>query len=130
MNSAIELHDTFVSGIERQSNNVIIHFSEAYIHKSQGEIGVAPSTGWIQAAELTLTKARMVGKLPTFPAEVDDGYIKVNEKPPSMIPIPLDYQGDIELKLMFYSGEEVTLNAEGAKLRLLGDAEFIENFPH
>ena len=128
MNSEIEFHDSHISGIAHEGGTVTVTFSKAYIHRSEGRPGIDSGTGWIQAAKLILRDAQVQGALPKFPATLDDGYIKRGGGP-TMTSIPLNERGDIEVRFVFFSGQEVVVKTTHAEIHLIGEAEYIEDFP-
>jgi len=132
MNSAIEFHDSEVKGISQQGETVVITFSKAYIHKSEGKPGVDAGSGWTQVAELNVGGASLRGALPEFPAELLDGHIRIDGEL-SEFPIPLNESGSVEVRLEFFSREykviEVIVVGKQVKLRLLGEPTHIEEFP-
>lgn len=52
LNCIIELHDSEVEAITQIGERMMISFSAAYIHKSEGKPRIDPGNGWTQAAQL------------------------------------------------------------------------------
>jgi hypothetical protein len=129
----IELHDSEIASFEFDAGTVIITFSHAYVHQSDGVPGVDPGTGWSQRAELRINKASKpdVPKCP--PYRVSDGLLKLDDiEYPNEIPIPLSYNGVITLNLLIgnaeYSYSEISIIGSGVELRMIGEAEYIEDY--
>src|SRR5207249_3264944 len=91
MNTLIELHDSCVALVSKESDTVIVRFAPAYVHKSEGCPGVDPGTGWIQDAVLVVGEALVRGTIPALPCDVADGELTVGDQlHPNAIPLPLD----------------------------------------
>jgi hypothetical protein len=63
-NASIELHDSVLDGIDQRPTALSLRL-RAYVHRSNGEPGVDPGTGWCQPATVTLSN----GRLDTHPIE-------------------------------------------------------------
>ncbi|MGH9744221.1 MAG: hypothetical protein ACRD51_17915 [Candidatus Acidiferrum sp.] len=127
-NRSIEIHDSILDALHVEGGDAVLHFSHLYIHESEGHPGVDPGTGWGQAGKLTIRSAVIEGSLSEWPADVHDGHIATggllyeNE-----IPIALDFEGKIELRLESWS-DAISITGKGAKLELIGEATYIEEF--
>ena len=58
LDGEIEVHDSTVQRITDVSGSVSIDLS-AYIHKSDGRLGIDRGTGWVQEARLTFGRSRL-----------------------------------------------------------------------
>jgi hypothetical protein len=133
-NQAIEIHDSAFDQITLQDGAAILRFKEVYIHSSEGSPAVDAGTGWTQEAVLRIGNASVEG---TFSKEsreayrgyahyLSDGSFRIdNIVSENLIPIPLDVEGDIELKMECW-GEVVCVRGTSAKLELIGAAEYVE----
>jgi hypothetical protein len=129
MNISIELHDSCVSDVARGSGTVTVRFAPAYVHKSEGCPGVDPGTGWIQDAALVVDEGALRGTIPDLPCDISDGELKVGDQlHPNAIPLPLDTVEALELKILFVSGDAVVISGRGARLELLGESKYVEDF--
>jgi hypothetical protein len=129
MNSAIELHDSVICQIQEIGRDVVVEFSPAYVHKSQGRPGIDPGSGWSQNARLTLTGALVSADLPALPESVSDGDLNVaGRKHSNLLPVPLTASGPIELRLVFRSGHEVVISGDAIELKLMGEVRCLEEF--
>ena len=129
----IELHDSEIASIEFDADAAIITFSHAYIHKSDGVPGVDSGTGWSQRAELKIKNVIKPEAPKHLPYRIDDGVLKLDHAEyPNEIPIPLSYDGTVTLNLWVANAEEsyngISIAGKGAELKLIGDAEYIEDF--
>ena len=112
-----------------EGNQAVFWFSHVYIHQSEGKPGVDAGTGWTQVAIIRIDNA-LIGSLFTeWPRNLQDGYLKLNGKvSDNMIPIPLDHEGHIELRLEGWN-EVVFVSGTHIRLELIGEAQYVEKFP-
>ncbi len=129
-NRVIELHDSEVSAISQTTKEIIISFSFAYIHESEGVPGVDPGKGFGQKAELIVNGAAMEGALPDFPVDIGEGFLALNGvKSDNDIPIPFDFKGDFLMELAFVGGHRLRITGTSATLSLFGSIEYVEDYP-
>lgn len=128
MSSALELHDSRVSGIDLVAGVARIHFSHAYIYKSKGKPGRDPSTGWSQEAELFLLAATVSGPMPPLPNSISEGFLEVGGIRHELIPLPFKRKVGAKLYLLFVDGTEIEIVGERPTLELLGMPIFLEDF--
>jgi hypothetical protein len=82
----------------------------------------------VQKALLRIRQGVIKGSFSEFPRDLLDGPLKLgvlllsNE-----IPIPLNYTGDVELRLESW-GEIVVVTGASAELDLIGEPEYVEEF--
>src|SRR5690606_33839184 len=130
VNAAIELHDSVLERLEPRPAALEIHFSHAYLHRSPGEPGVDPGTGWSQRAILAIRSGTVDGALPPLPADVADGRLRVpGTVHENCIPVPFEHGGAVELTLELSTGHVITVAGSKAALQLVGEPQFIEDFP-
>jgi hypothetical protein len=128
-NRIIELHDSKVEGIRIERKNIIVTFSEAYIHKSKGRPGYDPGSGWTQRIQLEFEKASLDGTPSNLPDTISEGELDVNNIKDGGIPIPFEPKLPVRLSLVFQSGNEIQIFGEKMKLMEIGEAEYVEEFP-
>ncbi len=135
-NRAIEIHDSELEQITREGADAILHFPCVYIHSSEGRPAIDPGTGWSQPAVLRIGNARVQG---AFSSEsrsayggvhcLSDGALTVDgEVSDNLIPIPLSVRGAVELRVECW-GDTVQVIGDSAELTLIGDAQYVEEFP-
>jgi len=130
LNSAIELHDSKVEAITNLNGTIVVHFSSAYLHRSEGSPGVDAGTGWTQAVEMLFESAQISGRAPEFPCEIWNGEFAVEGRgQQGLISIPVCECSEGELNLQFDEIHSVCIRGKQPKLILLGSPRFIENFP-
>lgn len=128
MNQAIEIHDSVIDRAVIGSSDPVLHFNRVYIHRSVGKPGWDSGSVWVQEAQLRFHKAAVQYELSELPCELLDGYLKLGgHLLQNIIPIPLDFYGEVELRLEGW-GDFVKVEAEHVRLELLGTAEYVEDF--
>lgn len=114
----------------------MLHFAEVYIHSTEGRPGIDAGTGWAQEAVIHIGNAQMEGKFSQESREaygghahyLSDGSLGINGTvSDNLIPIPLDVQGEIELRLECW-GNIVRIRGTSAKLELIGTAVYVDEF--
>ena len=135
-NQAIEIHDSALDQIVLEDGVAVLHFPEVYIHSSDGRPAIDAGTGWTQEAVIRIGNAQIDGKFSQESREaygghahyLSDGALEINGSiSDNLIPIPLDVQGDIQLKLECW-GDVVRVRGSSAKLELIGTAVYVEKF--
>jgi hypothetical protein len=127
-NRIIEIHDSVLASSSILSGYVILDFSSVYIHQSAGIPGVGAGSGWVQKARLRIKDGVIEGSFSERPTDLQAGHLALggtilkNE-----IPIPLNFNGDIELRLESW-GEVVFIKGGGAELELIGEPKYVEEF--
>jgi len=132
--SVIELHDSIVSAIDLHEEAVVIVFSHAYVHISNGVPGRDPGSGWSKGAELTIRNANTDNLPRGWPCEIYSGCLQVGDKEyENEIPIPLSTQDKtcLRMKVCCPDGDyySVEIRGLGAQLTLLGEPRYVEEFP-
>jgi hypothetical protein len=128
-NRAIEIHDSVLDALSLDNGDAVLHFSHLYIHESEGVPGFDAGTGWSQEGNLTIRNAVVEGSFSEWPADLHKGQIAVDETVyENEIPISLNVQGKIELRLQSWS-DVILIIGKGAKLELVGEATYLEEVP-
>jgi hypothetical protein len=126
---SIELHDSKVEDVRVLNENVILIFSEAYIHKSKGRPGYDAGSGWSQRIQMEFLKASLDGQPRGLPDRVSDGELDVGGKKDGLIDLPFEVMRSLRLSLIFQSGNEIQIFGEKMILTELDEAEYVEEFP-
>jgi hypothetical protein len=131
MNSSIEIHDTEIAEIRCFDTGVTIRFAHAYVHRSEGRPGVDAGTGWSQEAELFVSEAILIGKVPPLPCLLTGGTLEIGSRShENMIPLPLDSQESVTITLSFGCLDfEIEVKGNGGRVPLIGSASKTEDFP-
>jgi hypothetical protein len=133
---AIEIHDCAFDQITLQGGTAVLHFKEVYIHSSEGRPAVDAGTGWSQEAVLRIGNARIEGTFSKESREAYRGYahylsggsLRIDSTvSENLIPIPLDMDGDIELKIECWD-DVVYVRGSSIQLELIGAAEYVEEY--
>ena len=129
LKSAIELHDSVLASVGDEGRWVKIKLAPAYIHKSAGIPGIDPGTGWTQDALLIVEDGAIEGRIIELPCDLSDGTLQVaGEVLRNVLPLPLDYVGQIELTLHFKGDGEIVVRGTRIFAELFGEPTYIEEF--
>jgi hypothetical protein len=124
-NRLIEIHDSTLVSLLIRGDEAVLRF-EFYIHQSAGKPLQDPGTGWSQSGILRIKDPVMNGSLSDFPRDLHDGQITLDGTiSKNVIPIPLSYQGSVELKLQSW-GDAISITGSEVQLELLGEPTYIE----
>ncbi len=122
--------------IALENGVAVLHFPEVYIHSSESRQAIDAGTGWAQEAVIRIGNAHIEGEFSQESREayggyahyLSDGSLAINGSvSDNLIPIPLDVQDDIDLKLECW-GDIVRVHGTSAKLELIGTAVYVEKF--
>jgi len=129
VNTEIEIHDSKVADITYQDNTVVVHFLAAYLHKSEGRPGYDRGTGWAQEGFLIFDQASVNGKFPEWPCDLMDGELILgSQRHDNSIAVPLEFKGPTVLHLICDCVHKVTVTSLGARLKLVGNPRFVDEF--
>ena len=126
-NRAIEFHDSTFDDVRKDGTDLTLRFSAAYIHQSSGKPGVDAGSGWVQEAVLHVRGGSVNGEIRELPCDLWDGDLLLGGQSFDMIPIPLDYDGQVEITLE----HDGTMRVTGTRVRLelIGTPTYVEEFP-
>jgi hypothetical protein len=130
-NLSIEIHDSVLGSVSDSEKFRELRFSSVYIHQSEGRPGIDQGIGWFQEAVLCIFDSQSHGKLPELPIEFGDGQTILGADVfENEIPLPLDFLGKFELRLipMWQPDEILLFTGSGAKLNLIGQPGEIKKF--
>jgi hypothetical protein len=129
VNTIIEIHDSTVAEIVCLDDVMVVHFLPAHLHKSEGRPGFDSGTCWTQEARLVVADAAVAGDISNLPRSVADGELVIGGRRHSNeIPVPLESAAITELRLVFDSKQTVTVIGRGARLDLVGEPRYVEEF--
>ena len=103
----------------------------AGVHQTDGDPGGDAGTVWVQKAILRINNAQLARAFSDFPVDLWDGVITFGEsRLDNEIPIPLQHEGIVELRLEAWrpAHEVITLIGKSAELELIGAPEYVEEF--
>jgi hypothetical protein len=72
-NRAIEIHDSEVESLLIDVGQVVLEFSSAYIHQSDGRPAIDAGIGWTQRAVIRVDGEVATGSLTEYPATCPKG---------------------------------------------------------
>ena len=128
MNAALEFHDSEVERITFVDGLLSVLFSEAYIHQSEGEPGVDPGNGYLQAIDLVFTEAKILGSIESY-GDLSDGSVVMDGINFQLIPVPFKATGSISAQLVFKDGSVISLSARSIACQPIGPAKWLESYP-
>lgn len=128
-NRSVEIHDSTLDAISIRAGEAVLHFSKVYIHESMGRPGIDAGSVSAQEALLTISDADVKRSFSKFPADLLDGHIMLGESIlENEIPIPLTHKGTVEVRLESWNDEVVLIRGGSARLALVGEPKYIEQF--
>ena len=129
MNRYFEIHDSTLSKVTEKDRKVVLSFSKAYVHQSEGNPGVDGGTGWLQEIELELQEAQVLCAPIHLPEDLADGFIKVGGVTyDGGLDLPVGVEGEIEVWLQTSQSEELKVVASAIVSHEIGEAIFVEEF--
>ena len=129
MNVALEFHDSEVSTVQPNGEDLSISFSAAYVHRSEGAPGVDAGSGYVQALEMLLHRATWSGELRACLGRLSGGYLCSGGQRLPLVPLPYESAGGpIRVEFVFQNGESLTATAERIVVRFTGEPRFVESF--
>jgi hypothetical protein len=128
MNESLELHDSTVSMVRAVGGDLIVSFSDAYVHRSFGEPGVSAGEGFVQPADLVFLLASWSGELGDAHGNISDGHVSIGEQRLSLLPLPFTSPSAVTAELVFASGASLKVSASSAMCTATGAARFVESY--
>lgn len=129
-NRAIEIYDSTLTSLVKEGQRVVVDLQPAYIHRSTGTPGVDPGGGWAQDVILVVEQATIDGSVPDLPCDLWEGSLRVGHQTiENIIPLPLDYRGDVQLMLVTQTESGVIVRGSAISATPVGEPKFIEEFP-
>ena len=122
------MHDSKVQAIEAAGGLLRIVFSSAYVHRSTGRPGIDAGSGYTQPAELAFSGASWVGVPEQCSGTISDGSVLVADQSLSLIPLPFSASGNIFAKIVFVSGDVLSVSATSVVCSCSGEPRFVENY--
>ena len=74
-NQAIEIHDSELESLVVSEGHVVLDFSSAYIHQSDGRPGVDAGTGWTRHIVIRVRGDIVTGSLTELPCDLSSGHL-------------------------------------------------------
>ena len=130
-NRAMEFHDSTFDGFDQDGANITLRFSVACIHESDGEPGSDAGVDWIQEVRLHFENASLTGSMSQLPCSLWDGQLSLANESIQMVPVPLEYTGQLKLKLVENGevGGAIEVTATHVEMELRGEPKSFEKFP-
>jgi hypothetical protein len=130
LNEEIEIHDSVLGSVEIVDRKVTLNFTPAYIHKSHGEPGGDPRSGWTQDVTVVIENGVADSNLPSLPCDLTDGSLTIGDQVwRNSIPLPLRSEGSVKLELIAMWGGEISASGNRITAILLGRSKYVEESP-
>lgn len=126
--TALQFHDSEVSGVEAVNGDVRVSFSAAAVRRSQGATGWEACDGYVQAVELCLHQAAWPGLLNECMGNLSAGELRVDGGLIKSVPLPFQATGHVTLKLAFVNGAALCASGTAVRVSQKGPLPFVENF--
>jgi hypothetical protein len=130
MNVAIEMHDSKCLAVEvdRSGNGFVL--LDAYVHRTEGEPGVAPGEGGVQRIRITVDFMRVNGEVGSLPADISEGSLTIGTSiQDNMVPFPASYSDAVSVSMMLANDARVVV-VSGKRLSIEpeGPFRYVEDF--
>jgi hypothetical protein len=128
-NSAIELHDSTLSGTTLRESVLVLVFSPGIVHRSKRQPGVDSGTVWLQDVEIAIDYPADGFQPLAVPLKVAGGTLAAGATIwRNVIPIPLQQHGPVVLNLELLNGLSLTIQGGGVSVGSRGGARYLEAF--
>jgi hypothetical protein len=124
MNVAIEMHDSHCLAVEVDGSGNGFVLLGAYVHRSEGEPGVAPGEGGIQRIRINVDSMSVNGEVGSLPADIFEGSLKIGTSiQDNMVPFPASYSEAFSLSMMIANDARVVV-VSGTRLSIEPEGQF------
>ena len=130
MNVAIEMHDSECLAVEVDMSGNGLVLLDAYVHRSEGEPGVAPGEGGVQRIRINVDSMHVNGEVGSLPADIFEGSLTIGTSiQDNMVPFPASYSDTFSLSMMLANDARVVVGS-GKRLSIEpeGQFKFVEDF--
>jgi hypothetical protein len=128
MHGALQLYESRVREIVMEAGKVIVVLSHAYIHKSAGDPGKDPGTGWSQEAQFVFEGCSLPNSLPPLPNTIAEGAVEVGGVIyDDVIPLPFDRRARVTLRLTFMDSSSLQVTGVRCRIELLSKPIYLES---
>jgi hypothetical protein len=124
MNSAIEIHDSKCLAIEVGELGQGSVLFDAYVHRTNGEPGVAPGEGGVQRIRMKVEAMTVEGQVGELPSYLFEGSLTIGTSiQDNIVPFPAVYSEGIRLSMTLSPDARVVV-VYGNGLSIEAEAEF------
>jgi hypothetical protein len=129
MNSALELHDSYICAVRLSGSELHLVFDPGYVHRSDGRPGIDPGHGYLQTAVLVFTDAQSSELGSECLGTISSGFV-ANElvEYANVIPLPLTLTGRVSAEITFNSGAVIRVTGTGLSCVPTGAARYLEAY--
>jgi hypothetical protein len=130
MNAAIEMHDSECLTIEIGESGEGTVLLDAYVHRTDGQPGVAAGECGVQRIRMKLEGMSIEGDVGGLPAYVYEGSLTIGSLvQDNIIPIPAHHSDSVRLRMMLFDeARVVTVLGCGISIEPEGEFRNVEQF--
>ena len=111
MNTSLEFHDSEISSVEAVGEDLLVRFSDAFVHESVGDPGIDHGATSLRPLELKFCEASWSGAVLPIGGLLTDGHVRFGEMHYSLLPLPFDAAGAVRAEFIFATGEVLSVSA-------------------
>ncbi|MBC5786388.1 hypothetical protein H8N03_25850 [Ramlibacter sp. USB13] len=127
-NAALEFHDSEVREVQKAGADLLLTFSAAYVHRSNGRPGVDAGAGYLAELLITFRDAEWSGDLGSCQGKLSDGELCVGSERLSLVPLPYVASGSVSAELQFANGVALSIRASSVTCLPTGGERFVESY--
>ena len=111
MNTSLEFHDSEVGSVEAVGEDLLVRFSDAFVHESSGDPGIDIGATSLRSLELKFSEASWSGASLPIAGILSNGHVRLGECHYALLPLPFEAEGAVKAKFVFVSGEVLSVTA-------------------
>jgi hypothetical protein len=130
VNVAIEMHDSTCLAVKFDKEGRGSVVLDAYVHRTEGEPGVAPGECGLQQIRFLVDAMIVDGEVEDLPAWSYEGSLTIGRSiQNNMVPFPAKYSYAVQLSLMLGGdARTVVISGTGLSIESEGPFRFVESF--
>ncbi|MCB9925558.1 MAG: hypothetical protein H6822_25635 [Planctomycetaceae bacterium] len=130
MPSIIELHDSIVHACIAHGEDIVVHLSPAYLHRTTGHPGVDAGDVFTLDLDLKFSDAVIDEPFVDLPVQLADGRLSVGATCfDNAVPFPFNHSGFVTAEFVDCYGRVARITSRSLILRPASKEIFLESFP-
>lgn len=114
---ALEFQDSEISSLETRSGQLVVRFSAACVHRSEGGFGRGAEVGFLPALELCCLRPMTVSQDAGCLGRLSGGRLVVDGAELARVPLPYESGAEMVLELTFANGAHCRVLGTGLSVR-------------